>query len=229
MNRKHARSYRLRDFRFDCKAVSDKDDGLFSGYASVFGNVDAYNEVVAPGAFRKSLDEIAARGDPLPALWQHKYDEPVGGYDKLEEDANGLKVEGFLLTDAVQRAREAYALIKRRVVSGLSIGFYVVSSSFNEKTNIRTLTELDLVEVSIVTVPANDDARIDAVKAKLVHGQLPTLREFEKLLREQGFTKSQAALVAARGLKHLLDRGDPETVQGMDLAAALRDITIPSL
>jgi Escherichia/Staphylococcus phage prohead protease len=199
--------YQQRDFSFKVKEVADT--GRFSGYASVFGVLDMYREVVAPGAFAKSLGEIKASGRPLPALWQHMSSNPVGGYDALAEDANGLYVEGFLLTEAVLQAREAHALMKANVVSGLSIGYYVLGDSYNEKERVRTLTELDLVEVSIVTFPANGEARIDEVKSKLAHGRLPTIREFETLLREQGFSKSKAAIIATRGLKHLLDSGEP--------------------
>jgi HK97 family phage prohead protease len=196
---------------FSFKADAINEDGTFTGYASVFGTVDSYNEVVAPGAFVDSLKEIAASGDPLPALWQHRSGTPIGGYKTLKEDAKGLFAEGWLLKDDVVQAREAFALMKARVVKGMSIGYYVLESSYNEKTGIRTLTKLELVEISIVTFPANPDAQIDAIKSKLAQGALPTLREFEQILREQGFSKTQAAVIANRGLKHLLDRGEPES------------------
>ncbi len=79
-------------------------------------------------------------------------------------------------------------------------------SSYDEKTGIRTLTKLDLVEISLVTFPANDDARIEAVKFKLAHGELPTDREFEKFLREAGFSKSRAAGLVSHGLTDLRRR-----------------------
>lgn len=195
-------SLKTRDFALRIKAV--EDDGVFSGYGSVFGVVDTYNEIVAVGAFAESLAEIKSTGRPLPALWQHRADQPLGIYTALVEDEKGLFVEGKLLKDAVRQATEAHALMKAGAVSGLSIGYYVRESSFDEKTNIRTLTKLDLVEVSLVTFPANDEARIDQVKMKLAHGQLPTLPEFERFLREAGFSKTKAAVIANRGLAHLL-------------------------
>lgn len=201
MKRKHG-ILKIRDFDLDVKSVGD--DGTFSGYGSVFGVIDSYQEIVAPGAFTDSLKEIAAKGRPVPVLWQHRSSAPIGIWDKLEEDGKGLYGAGTLLKDAVAQAGEAHALMKARAVSGLSIGYWVRESSFDEKTGIRTLTKLDLVEVSLVTFPANDDARVDAVKFKLAHGELPTLPEFEQLLREAGFSKSKAAVVANRGLAHLL-------------------------
>lgn len=73
---------------------------------------------------------------------------------------------------------------------GLVHRYYVEAESWNEKERILTLKKLDLVEVSIVTFPANPEARIDAVKTALAHGKLPTLREFEAVLREHGFSKA---------------------------------------
>ena len=195
-------SLKIRDFGLEVKAV--EDDGGFSGYGSVFGNEDSYGEVVAPGAFAESLVEIAAKGRPVPVLWQHRSGEPIGIYTSLKEDGTGLYVEGKLLKDDVRQAAESYALLKAGAVSGLSIGYYVRASSFDEKTGIRTLQRLDLVEISLVTFPANDEARVDAVKAKIAHGGVPSLPEFERFLREAGFSKTKAAVIANRGLAHLL-------------------------
>jgi HK97 family phage prohead protease len=216
--------YKQRDFTFRVKAVDDT--GRFSGYASVFGVLDSYREVVAAGAFEKSLGRITESGRPLPALWQHLSAQPVGGYDTLSEDESGLYVEGFLLTDAVERAREAHALMKANVVSGLSIGYYVLADSYNEKERVRTLTEVDLQEISIVTFPANGDARIDQVKSQVAHGRLPTIREFETLLRDAGFSRSQSAVIATRGLKHLIDSGEPSDLSA--ITATLKSLEIPS-
>lgn len=207
MQLKHA-VMKVRDFDLEVKDVGD--DGAFSGYGSVFGVVDTYQEVVAKGAFKESLREIKAKGRPVPVLWQHRADTPIGVWDKLIEDEKGLSGEGHLLIDAVSQAKEAHALLKARAVTGLSIGYWVRNSSYDEKTGIRTLTKLDLVEISLVTFPANDAARVDAVKMKLAHGALPTLPEFEGILREAGFSKTQAAVIANRGLKHLLDRSESD-------------------
>lgn len=206
MNRKKATGLKYRQVAF--KASKVEEDGSFSGYGSVFGNVDSYREIVAPGAFLESLKRIKDSGDPLPALWQHRSDEPIGGYDDLQEDEHGLKTTGFLMVNEIPLAAQAHALMKRRVVKGLSIGYYVEKSDYNEKTGIRTLVQLDLQEISIVTFPANPDAQIDAVKQKLAEGHLPTLREFEETLRERGFSRSQAEMIAAGGYKSLLESGD---------------------
>lgn len=218
------RQLKVRDFALSVKADGVAADGTFEGYGSVFGVVDTYQEVVAEGAFTESLDELAAKKRIVPVLWQHRQSEPIGVYLELREDETGLFVKGQLLIEAVAQAAEAHALMKAGAVTGLSIGYWVRESSFDEKTGIRTLTKLDLVEVSLVTFPANDDARVEAVKFKLAHGQLPNIREFEKLLREAGFSKSQAAVVAGHGLPELLRReaeGDATKDGAEALAAAL--------
>ena len=201
MKTKHG-ALKVRDFDLSIKAV--EDDGKFSGYGSVFGVTDSYQEVVAPGAFTESLAEIKAKGRPVPVLWQHRSGQPIGVWDELTEDQKGLYGVGRLLIADLALAKEAHALMRVNAVSGLSIGYWVRESSYDEVTGIRTLKKLDLVEISLVTFPANDDARIDAIKMKLAHGQLPSLPEFERLLREAGFSKTQAAVVANRGLPHLL-------------------------
>lgn len=214
--------------QFAFKADAVNEDGTFTGYGSVFGNVDSYREIVAAGAFADSLKAIKASGDPLPALWQHRSGEPIGGYDLLEEDSRGLKVSGWLLKDEIPRAAEAYALMKRRVVKGLSIGYYVLEDSWNEKDRIRTLTKLELVEISIVTFPANAEAQVDSVKSfeqMIKAGNLPTLPEFEDFLRESGFSKTQATAIAGHGLKSLLSRSESGGEKS-DVLSALRNFQL---
>lgn len=214
----------VRAFDYQVKAVNP--DGLFSGYGSVFGNVDSYNEVVAPGAFAGSLQATRAKGRTFPVLWQHRSGEPIGNWDidSLKEDSHGLFGEGQLWLDEAPYAKVAYRGMQAKAITGLSIGYYVREDSFDEKTRIRTLKRLDLVEISVVTAPANDDARIDAVKAVIAQGGLPSLKEFEQILREAGFSKSQATVIANRGLKHLLRS---ESEEKASITDALKGFVIP--
>lgn len=215
--------------QFGFKADTVKEDGTFSGYGSVFGNVDSYDEIVAAGAFKSSLKAIKDGGDPLPVLWQHNPAQPIGGYTELAEDDNGLKVAGFLLKDDVALAKEAYALMRARVVKGLSIGYYVRDSSYDEKTGIRTLKELDLREISVVTFPANTLAQVENVKhalqAMIKAGQLPSVRDFEDFLREAGFSKSQATCIANHGLVKL-HRGEPDSTKGESVLQLLSEFKL---
>lgn len=204
------------------KAAEVADDGTFSGYGSVFDVKDSYGDVVMPGAFKESLKRIKATGAPLPALWQHRSDQPIGGYTELSEDQYGLKVEGFLLVDEIPLARQAFALMKKKIVRGLSIGYYIEDGFYNEKDKVFQLRKLDLVEVSPVTFPANDKAQIDGVKSirdMIQRGDKPTVREFEEHMRELGFSKTEAAAIAGKGYSQLF-RGEPggeKTQQIFDL------------
>jgi hypothetical protein len=178
------------------------------------------------------LQEIRAKGRKVPCLWQHDTREPIGVYDSLSESATGLDLVGRLLTKSVARAGEAFALMQAGAVSGLSIGYRGRESTRDEQTGIVTLTKLELLECSIVTFPANDLARVDAVKMKLAHGGLPSLPDLECLLRDAGLSKRKAAVIANRGLKHLLDgrdaRGPAETRSDASaLLSQLRSFTLP--
>lgn len=229
LHHKHGQ-LKVRDFSLSIKADAVKDDGTFEGYGSVFGVTDSYGEIVAPGAFIDSLKDIQARGRPVPVLWQHQASAPLGIYDALSEDDHGLKVSGRLLIDAVPKAKEAHALLKAGAVSGLSIGYWVRESSYDEKTGIRTLSKLDLVEISLVTFPANDDARVEAVKFKLERGQLPTKPEFEKALREAfPFSKSQAAAIASHGLDYLLRSESDRPGDIKSISDAIAGFDLPKL
>lgn len=211
------------------KAEKVEDDGTFKGYGSVFGNLDSYREIVAPGAFKTSLKAIKDSGDPLPALWQHRSGEPIGGYTNLQEDEKGLLVEGFLLKDSIVRAREAYELMKARIVKGLSIGYYILDESWNEKERVLTLNELELIEISVVTFPANELAQVDAVKSMermLKGGKLPSLREFENFLCEAGFSNSQAKAIAGQGLRKLLGQCEADGAVSQGVLDALKGFTL---
>lgn len=200
MQRKHdGRQIRLRDFDLDLEVKAEGDGYRLSGYGSVFGELDSYSEIVAKGAFRDTLKDIRQKGRKLPMLWQHRSAEPIGIWDVLREDDRGLYVEGTLLK-GVQVAEEARIRAQAGAVTGLSIGYWVRESSRDEVTGIRTLKKLDLVETSLVTFPANDEARVDGVKFVLSHGGKPTIRDFEEAIRREfGFSKTAAATIASRG------------------------------
>ena len=145
-----------------------------------------------------------------PILWNHDPSDPIGVYTKMQEDEKGLYVEGKLLIDDVPRAKQTHALMKAGVIDGLSIGYRVKEYLYNVDEEVTDLIKLSLREVSIVTFPANPETRIEAVKSRLDAGELPTLPEFEKFLREAGFSKSQATAIAGHGLRKLLSDSAPE-------------------
>jgi uncharacterized protein len=193
-----------RTFAFETKAV--EKDGSFAGYLSVFNNADSYRDVVRPGAFKDSLSEWAEKGALPPVLWQHMSSMPIGPFTSMQEDEKGLKTEGRLLIDDVPKAKEAHALLKAKVIRGMSIGYETRDEKFDSKNMINELFKLDLWEGSLVTFPANDEAMVTEVKSLLVKGSLPTLRQFETLLREAGYSRKQATDIAKGGYASLLKR-----------------------
>lgn len=208
-----------RSFNLEIKAV--QEDGFFSGYGAVFGNLDWYNDIILPGAFKQTLSDWADKGRYPPVLWNHSANEPIGVYTKMIEDEKGLYVEGKLLINDVPRAKATHALLKAGAIYGMSIGYNTIKSSYNESTDVRELIQLGLNEISIVTTPANEKSLITSVKSKLEDGQLPSLPEFEKFLRESGFSKSQATAIAGNGLRHLLSESEGEKIQAKSISNAL--------
>jgi len=205
---------------FELKVKDVNKDGTFTGYGSVFNVQDQGGDIVMPGAFKNSLNAIKASGKKVPVLWQHKTDAPVGVYDLIEEDDNGLYVEGRLLVDAVQLAKEAFALLSEGAVTGLSIGYGTQRYEIDTETYVRKLLELDLWEVSLVTFPMNEEAQAQAVKNAIRLGNVPgTIREFEKFLRDAGFSKENAVTIASRGIKEVIEResGSKDTAEISDL------------
>jgi uncharacterized protein len=182
------------------------ETGVFEGYASVFGVTDSVNDKIAPGAFVKSLGEYRSRGSLPPLLWQHDARQPIGIWREMHEDSHGLFVRGELFVDDISQAQAADRLLREKAVTGLSIGYRVRESYRDEKTGTRVLTDIELMEVSIVTFPANDRARITAVKSAFDGGDIPSEREFEAFLREAGMSRKQAKGFISQGYKALSAR-----------------------
>ena len=189
--------------RFDMplKIKSVSETGEFSGYGSVFGNKDSYGDVVVPGAFAESLGSWKEK-ERMPAmLWQHRSDEPIGIYTKMQEDDEGLYVEGRLLIDDDPLAKRAHAHMKAGSLSGMSIGYTLPQGGwhYDKEKEVFVLEKIDLWEVSLVTFPANEEARVQNVKNALTTGELPQPKTVERLLRDAGFSRSQAKAFMSEG------------------------------
>jgi hypothetical protein len=144
-----------KDFRFEIKAVDEQ--GVFTGLAAAYGNVDDGDDLIEAGAFTKTLKE---EGNTRPLLWQHKADVPIGSI-ALIDSPEGLRCTGKLLLQ-IDDAKKAYVLMKAKIVKGLSIGFQSVRDNFVGQ--VRHLKEIKLFEVSLVTLPMNQLAVVEAVK-----------------------------------------------------------------
>jgi HK97 family phage prohead protease len=128
----------------------------FAGYAAIFDRIDRGGDIVRKGAFARAVKEGPGG---LPLLWQHEAGKPIGRIESIAEDARGLRVIGRLSARS-SVGREAAALLRDGAVGGLSFGYRVRGSV--DGTN-RELTDLDLVEVSLVTFPMQPRARVHAV------------------------------------------------------------------
>lgn len=209
---------------FDCGLIELKFAGpeaaaemTFSGYGSVFGNVDSYGDVIAKGAFAKTIAEAKSSGNWPAMLLQHggwgmTADDmtPIGVWTDMEEDEKGLRLEGKLAPTA--RGQEMHALMKmspRPAISGLSIGYIPVKWKMRGSADAtteprRTLQEVTLMEISPVTFPANGKARVQSVKS---FDELESLADCERLLRGL-MSKSEATAFVSRIKK--LARSDSE-------------------
>ena len=197
----HQTQLETKNIPFEIKEVSDST-GFFSGYGSVFGNVDQGGDIVENGAFKKQISPI------IPVLWQHNPNEVIGKYTTVREDSKGLYVEGELALKT-QKGAEAHELLKMKAVSGLSIGYSVDKYEIDQKKDVRVLKEITLWEVSVVTFPMNVKAQVTNVK-DLFSGGMPQEREFERFLRESGFSRSQAKAITAHGFKAIQREAEPE-------------------
>ena len=207
----------------------------FTGYGAVFGNVDSYGDVIEAGAFSKFLADVKSGNQPWPAMlsqhggWQMSAEDitPIGVWTDFAEDGHGLKVTGQLAD--TPRGLEMYKLMKmspRPAIDGMSIGYIAKEWEPRSKPEDpkRKLKRIDLIEVSMVTRPANGKARVESVKNDW------TERDFERLLtRDAGLSRSEAMVVINQGFKSLIAMRDAGSAELAELYEAVkrREAAIP--
>lgn len=207
----------------------------FSGHGSVFDDPHPtsawalpmdWQDVMKPGAFKKTMAEHKKLGT-LPAMfYQHDWDNLIGAYSKIEEDADGLLLEGKVAQSARTPAGgDVYELMTMGALTGLSIGFRAVKVKLDEKMKCREIMEVDLQEVSLVTIPGNGSARISDVKS-LKDDPSKMKRHLEETLRDAGLSRTEAKAFLADGFKalSLRDAGDEELLHLAALVKGNTDI-----
>ncbi len=144
--------------RLEIKTALDiTEAGTITGLAWPFGSPDRVGDIIEKGAFTGvSL--------PVPMLFGHDPNDPVGIWNEATETDQGLEVRGTLLVGQVARADEVRALVQSGAVGGLSIGFSTKAATPRTGTRGRTITALDLVEISLVTIPCHPGARVRSAK-----------------------------------------------------------------
>lgn len=178
-------------------------EGQIEGLASTFGGApDLHHDVIAPGAFAKSLEGHRLRSTFPAMLWAHRLEEPIGRWTEIKETRDGLAVAGRVNLNT-SRGKDAWESIRAGDVSGFSIGFQVPSGGAEYLADgVTLLKAIELHEVSIVAVPANPLARITHAKA------IGSKLELVGILRNAGLSKTAAARVAAGGWPALADTTD---------------------
>ena len=185
----------------EIKAGKDDDGSMtFSGYGAYFNNIDSYGDIIVPGAFKSAVNYAKRTGDYPALMVQHGADgyTPVGIFTKMVEDENGLYVEGKLAD--TERGREYYTLMKmepRPAIKGMSIGYFTKKAEYPTEDNkksfpkgcYRKILDVELVEISLVTVPANKKATVTGVKSEFI------VRDAEKALKEAGYSASEAKTI----------------------------------
>ena len=154
----------------DVKAIDEGAEGTFTAYASVFGNVDSYGDMVIPGAFAESLEEYRTAGAPVPLYWRHRMDDPfmnLGGADGAEDD-HGLLVTCQLDLETAA-GKQTHKLLKSKRVRQMSFAYDVLEGAWVEREaaaggSYYELRKLRLHEVSIVPIGANQETEILTVK-----------------------------------------------------------------
>jgi hypothetical protein len=171
--------------KFETKAISDD---IFEGYASFFNNVDAYDDIIEKGAFRKTISENRSR---IKVLWQHDANEPIGLPIDMTEDDNGLYVKAKIsMTDT---GKKAMTLIKDGVITEMSIGYDVVKDDYKMlgTKRVRLLKEVKLWEFSPVTFAANEKAKIMKMRGLLESVKADKMDTAISLIRSLGAQPSQ--------------------------------------
>jgi hypothetical protein len=204
----------------------------FSGHGSVFDDPHPtsswalpmdWQDVMKPGAFRRTLADHKKLGTSPALLFQHDTDNPIGAYANVAEDGDGLLLEGKIAQSAKTPAgADIYELMAMGGLNGLSIGFRAVKSKLDEKAKTREILEVELWEVSVVTIPGQSSARVADVKA-LREDPTQLKRHLESSLRDAGLSRTEAKAVLARGFPGLGMYDPTEVAEAiMAVAAGMR-------
>ncbi len=159
------------EFKSFNTTVEEKDGGAVRAYASTFDRVpDSVGDVVAPGAFDKTISNWKASGKPIPLLWGHDTDDPfsnIGAAIDYGTDERGLWFDAEFDADN-EKAQYVRKLVKEGRVFQCSFAYAVKDAApveLESGVKANELRELDLFEISIVQIPANQNATVEEVKA----------------------------------------------------------------
>ena len=180
--------------QLEIKSLKDRE---FEGHGSIFGNEDLGGDIVMPGAFKRTLKQYQEKGDLPLMFWMHDPSRVAGKWTDMYEDGDGLRVKGVLADTPL--GNEIRTLLQMDAVKGLSIGYRTLDDDY-DKHGRRLLKELELWEVSVVSLPMNPLAQVAHAKSQLsAAGEyVPTAREFEHALRDVGCSQKTAKRIISK-------------------------------
>ena len=203
---------------FDIKA--DEGTGTITGYFSTYDRIpDSYGDVVAKGAFADTIKAREESGHPFPLCWNHDLDQIIGKVDSIEDDEKGpLMTASFFDTPLAQEKRE---IVKSGVVYQFSFAYGIEDQkqvTLEDGTEANELRKLDLYEVSIVPIPANQNAVMTDIKANEVEVKEPEVEEKSgrRNSKADADKLEQAITLIQDVLGQLDDTEEPEPEGGED-------------
>lgn len=207
-----------------CDIKFAASEGAFSGYGSIFGNLDSKRDIIMPGAF----SDVLKTGDPVEVYVNHGWlrgELPIGRWSGLKEDTKGLFGSADLVMQ-MPTALNAYWAMKSGLVSGLSIGFIADPNTSERKSDgTRIIHRMKaLKEISIVTDPANDASRIMNVKFKEDLDGAQSERDIEQLLRDAGLSKWESKAVVSRAKAIFTGRDAQDDVEAKSMTMILEKL-----
>jgi HK97 family phage prohead protease len=211
-----------KNFNFEYKEEDNNNEEFFyfTGYASVFNNIDYGNDVIEKGAFKKSIAKNQADKKYIKILWQHEMEEPIGIAEELAEDTKGLRVIAKLpLEDELVRGK-VKPQVKIGSVREMSIGYIV--KDFYIKDGIRYIKEVDLKEISLVTIAMNPLATINDFKSFI--NNLESLADVEYILKNKGFSNTEAKTLISKVKEFSKQRDVAEDTKQRDVVVATKKI-----
>lgn len=171
------------------------DTGIVEALVSVFGNVDFGGDRVLPGAFARTLKEWADRGDPIPFIWSHEWDDPmahIGYVLEAKETTEGLQIKAQMDLDRAF-AEQVHHLLKGRRVTQFSFGYEaqrytLVKDVDTEFGLIREIADLDLFEVGPTLLGMNPDTELISAASRPGPGGKATADPVESGSRDDAAT-----------------------------------------
>lgn len=208
----------------DCAIkFASADEGVFTGYGSVFGVVDKSNDIIMPGAYA----DVLASGDPVDVYVNHDWlnsQLPVGRWSNLKEDGRGLIGDASLVMK-MSRAADAYWAMKAGLVAGLSVAIVPDPKGIERRADgVRLIHRVKrLKEISVTNDPANVEARVTDVKfsddLQESIAELQTVRDLESFLRDAGGLSKGAAVALVARTKDILGMSGEPNPQDAEVKA----------